>query len=193
MTRRVGKCGRTLRPQPRLQGFYQSVHTATTGLRLNLTHNKASSCNTSAASQHGQSAGLPAQAHITICCSLQSNRSRCHTDRGHKGGAFLLSYAKIVIYHSFICFASDLLYMEVLCRDLACVCLENGFLKHWFTVTGALFYCRMISCIYLMRFVPGNDHLLFSGFHLEFIYLPAVFTRRLFQLIVRFLIFSHLW
>ncbi|KAI9537521.1 hypothetical protein NQZ68_023766 [Dissostichus eleginoides] len=53
MTRRVGKCGRTLRPQPRPQGFYQSVHAATTGLQLNLTHSEASSPHTSAASRHG--------------------------------------------------------------------------------------------------------------------------------------------
>lgn len=41
------------------------------------------------------------------------------------------------------------IYMEVVFRDLACGCLENGFLKHWFTVTGALFDCRMISCMVL--------------------------------------------
>ena len=65
MTRRVGKCGRTLRPQPWPQGFYQSVHTATTGLGLNLTHSEASSSHTSAASRHGLGPGLPAPGQIT--------------------------------------------------------------------------------------------------------------------------------
>lgn len=60
MTRRVSECGRTLRPQPWPQGFYQSVHAATIGLWLNLTHSGASSSNTSPASRHGLGPGLPA-------------------------------------------------------------------------------------------------------------------------------------
>lgn len=60
MTRRVSECGRTLRPQPWPQGFYQSVHAATIGLWLNLTHSRASSSNTSPASRHGLGPGLPA-------------------------------------------------------------------------------------------------------------------------------------
>ncbi|KAK5857145.1 hypothetical protein PBY51_010409 [Eleginops maclovinus] len=76
MTRRVGKCGRTLRPQPRPQGFYQSVHTATTGLRLNLTHSEASSSHTSAASRHGLGPACQPRDRLQLCDSLLSHGRR---------------------------------------------------------------------------------------------------------------------
>lgn len=96
MTRRVGKCGRTLRPQPRPQGFYQCVHAAATGLRLNLTHSEASSSDTSAASRHGLAVPCQPGDRLQMGFSLLSTRWLCCTGQGHSGRAFVLTYDKTV-------------------------------------------------------------------------------------------------
>lgn len=112
MTRRVGKCGRMLRPQPWPQGFYQSVHAATTGLWLNLTHSEASSSNTSAASWHGLGPGLPAQGQITALFPSAEQE-------------VLLSYSTSPHRNTAVCKATDMMTKPVCWIILHSVSLAN--------------------------------------------------------------------